>query len=60
MRTSEAARSVGAMGKLRERMRAMLHWPSKKTTPTPSERKQEDRWEGEGGALHPQDEHDDA
>lgn len=43
------------MGRFRERMRSLRHWPSRKRPSTPSERKQEARWEGEGGALHPAD-----
>ncbi|MFS3127671.1 hypothetical protein ACLM5J_04625 [Nocardioides sp. Bht2] len=44
------------MGALKDRMQSLLHWPGKKRERTPAERKQEGRWEGEGGALHPTDE----
>lgn len=44
------------MGALKDRMQSLLHWPSKKRERTPAERKQEGRWEGEGGSLHPADE----
>ncbi|MHA7984207.1 hypothetical protein ACX9R5_00245 [Rathayibacter sp. CAU 1779] len=46
------------MGGFTDRMRSVLHWPSRKKPVTPAQRKQENRWEGEGGALHPTDDHD--
>lgn len=50
-------RSMGIMTKRIRDLASKLSWPGHK--PTPPEKKQLGRWEGEGGALHPEDEDDD-
>ncbi len=46
------------MGKTTDRLKALVRWPRRK--PTPLEEKQTSRWEGEGGALHPEETPNDA
>jgi hypothetical protein len=38
------------------KLASKLTWPKRK--PTPPEKKQLGRWEGEGGAVHPEDDAD--
>ncbi|GAB3806604.1 hypothetical protein GCM10028798_29730 [Humibacter antri] len=45
------------MSKFTDSVQRLFHRPRADSTPV--EQKQESRWEGEGGALHPDDEQDD-
>lgn len=50
---TEAIGGGAIMSRFTERLKKLVHWPER--TKTPAEHKQESRWEGEGGALHPDD-----